>query len=93
MSHTITCTFLIHSCKLNFSKLTNKFDQCNILKSKVDDLQYTLHKFTKERDNWNCLLGNQRTFYNKSGLGYKPKNKSKELAKFIMLNQHLNAKS
>lgn len=32
------------------------------------------YKFIKGRYNLNLLLGNQRASYNKSGLGYEPKN-------------------
>lgn len=35
------------------------------------DLQNTFERFTKGGDNLNILLGNQRTSYNKTDLGYK----------------------
>lgn len=44
------------------------------MKNKVDILHNTLDMFTKEINNLNIFLGNQRAMYNKIGLGYEPNN-------------------
>lgn len=61
-----------------------KYEQYNILKNKIDVLHHTLDKFTKDINNLNLLLCNQRGSCNKVGLGYEPKKILKFLAKYIM---------
>lgn len=50
-----------------------KYDQCESLKNKIVDIQNTLNKFTKGKDNLNLLLGNQMASYDKAGICYEPK--------------------
>lgn len=57
----------------------DKCDNYDNLKTKIYDLQKTLVKFTKGRDNLNVLLGNQIVSYNNAGLGYEPKKNSRNL--------------
>lgn len=57
------------------------------MKNKIDDLQDTLDKFTKGRDNLNLLLGNQRVSYNKVCLGYKLKDNSKKFSNICNAQQ------
>lgn len=52
---------------------STKYDQCDVLKNKIDDLQNILDEFTKGINNLNLLLGNRKASHNKDDLGYKPK--------------------
>lgn len=59
---------------------TDKYNECDTLKNEIYDLQKTLVKFTKGRDNLNFLLENQRTSDNKVCLGYEPNNNSRNFS-------------
>lgn len=82
VSEVSSCT----SCE-NKKENTFKCDDCNILKIKIEDLQNTLAKFTKGRENLNIILGNQKGTYNKAALGYRPKNHAKLFRKFFRPNK------
>lgn len=41
-----------------------------LLKTKVDDVNLILSKFTKGKETLNKILGSQKAFYDKTGLGY-----------------------
>ncbi|MDM1441623.1 hypothetical protein, partial [Pseudomonas aeruginosa] len=45
------------------------------LKKKIEDLNQIIFKFTKGKDNFEKMLGNQKEDSNKGGLGYSGKSK------------------
>lgn len=57
------------------------------MKSKNDDLQNTVDKFTKWKDNMNLLIGNQREPYNKSSIGYENKDNIKNFSNLCHAHQ------
>lgn len=69
-----------------------KCDKCDILTNEIVILKKTFGKFTKGREYLNVLLGNQRVFYNKVGLGMNPRTIARTLVIFIVLNLHLSVK-
>jgi hypothetical protein len=50
----------------------NLVKENEISKTQVIDLNSTLTKFIKGKENLDRLLGNQRCMFEKKGLGYKP---------------------
>jgi hypothetical protein len=47
------------------------------------DLNSILTKFTKEKENLDRLLGNQRSMFEKSDVGYKPMKNEKNLINLL----------
>lgn len=48
-----------------------KYETFYSLKTKIEYLHETLSKFTKEKDNLDMILSNQRALYNKEDLRYQ----------------------
>lgn len=55
----------------------NKHEIYNSWRNEIEDLYEILSKFTKEKDNLNMILYNQRTLHNKADLSYQPINNAK----------------
>ncbi|KAK2992181.1 hypothetical protein RJ640_007349 [Escallonia rubra] len=53
------------------------------LEKEIEDLNFTLSKFTQGRENLDILLGRQRCVFEKSGIGYDPSKKQKDYKKFF----------
>jgi hypothetical protein len=57
----------------------NLVKENEIFKMQTIDLNSILTKFIKEKENLDRLLGNQRSMFEKSDLGYKPMKNEKNL--------------
>ncbi|KAK2966348.1 hypothetical protein RJ640_028507 [Escallonia rubra] len=53
------------------------------LEKEIEDLNFTLSKFTQGRENLDILLGKQRCVFEKSGIGYDPSKKQKDYKIFF----------
>ncbi|KAK2968105.1 hypothetical protein RJ640_029238 [Escallonia rubra] len=53
------------------------------LEKEIEDLNFTLSKFTQGRENLDILLGKQRCVFEKSGIGYDPSKKQKDYKNFF----------
>ena len=62
----------------------NLVKENEISKTQVIDLNSTLTKFIKGKENLDRLLGNQRCMFEKKGLGYKPMKNEKLYSNFFV---------
>ncbi|KAK2965308.1 hypothetical protein RJ640_004177, partial [Escallonia rubra] len=65
------------------SQLEDMTTQKINLEKEIEDLNFTLSKFTQGRENLDILLGKQRCVFEKSGIGYDPSKKQKDYKNFF----------
>ncbi|KAI5671131.1 hypothetical protein M9H77_11495 [Catharanthus roseus] len=62
----------------------------NDLKKKVSDLTLSVEKFTKGKENFEKLLGSQRSPFDKNGIGYNGSNNFSRQARFVKASSSLS---
>ncbi|KAI5666911.1 hypothetical protein M9H77_16764 [Catharanthus roseus] len=62
----------------------------NNLKKKMSDLTLCIEKFTKGKENFEKLLGSQRSPFEKSGIGYNHTNNSSKQTRFVKTSSSLS---